>query len=278
MRTLLAAVLLVVTALVCPTLWAGVGEGLAERIQDLNLTDAQEAKIGDIRKECQTKIREAGKELAALVKEEVEKIRDVLTPAQKQKILALKEEREERRLEGLAHGIAHLKDLDLTEDELAKIQDIRKEYRPRTVKAMEAFKGLLSGAQNKAREEGLTAGKTRREVLAALNLTNDQKEKVSAACKEVGTTVREELEKIRDVLTAEQQAKLGELKDERRERTRDQMARRIADFKDLNLTDEQKTKIAEIRKEFRPRIQEAGNRMRAAVRDQLEMIAAIIKG
>src|SRR5215471_19151168 len=64
MKTLLAAVLLVVTVLICPTLGAGGGEGLAERIQDLNLTDAQEAKIAEIRKECRTKIQQTDKELA----------------------------------------------------------------------------------------------------------------------------------------------------------------------------------------------------------------------
>ena len=104
MRILLVAVLLVVTALVCPTRGAGVGEGLAERIQDLNLTDAQEAKIADIRKECQVKIQQARTELSTLVKQEVEKVRDVLTAAQKQKLQDLKEEREERRAEGLTQG------------------------------------------------------------------------------------------------------------------------------------------------------------------------------
>src|SRR6516164_8122272 len=44
---------------------------LVERIQDLNLTDAQEAKIADIRKEYRPKIQEAAKEVAGVVKEEV---------------------------------------------------------------------------------------------------------------------------------------------------------------------------------------------------------------
>jgi Spy/CpxP family protein refolding chaperone len=278
MRTLLAAVLLVVTALICPTLWAGGGEGLAERIQDLNLTDAQETKIADIRKDCEPKIKQAAKELSTLVKEEVEKVRDILSVAQKQKLQDLKEEREERKAEGLAQKIAHLKELDLTEDEVAKINNIQKEYRPRIVKAMEAFNGLLSDAQKRAREQGISAGKTRKEVLTSLNLTPDQKQKVEVACKEVCTVVKEELAKIKDVLTAEQQAKLAELKNERKERVRDQMAHRIANFKDLNLTADQKSRIDEIRSEFRPRIHEAGNRMRAAVRDELEMILAVIKG
>jgi hypothetical protein len=48
--------------------------GLAERIQDLHLTDAQEAKIADLRKEYRPRIQQTGKELAGVVTEEVEKI------------------------------------------------------------------------------------------------------------------------------------------------------------------------------------------------------------
>jgi len=286
MRTLISAMVLVVAALVCPGLWAddeakdkGVREVLVvERIQDLNLTDEQEAKIADITKESQPKVQEAAKELVAVVKEEVEKVQNVLTAEQKEKLQAEKQERKEQRLEGLAARIARLKELDLTEDEVAKIHIIQKEYRPRIAKAMEGLKGTLSDAQRQAREQGISAGKTRKEVLSSLNLTPDQKQKVEAACKEVSTVVKEEVEKIKDVLTAEQKTKLAELKDERKERVRDQMAHRIANFKELNLTADQKTKIAEIRNEFRPRIHEAGNRLRADVREKLEMILAVIKG
>lgn len=283
MRSLFAVVLLALPALVCPALRGDdekgtpAGEGMVARIQDLNLTDQQEAKIADIRKECQPKIQEAAKDPAAVVKEEEDKIRDVLTPEQREKLQAMREEREEHRMEGLAAKMAHLKDLDLTEDERAKIQDIRREYRPRIEKAMEGFQGLLTDAQKQARQESLRAGKSHEEVLASLNLTDDQKEKAAAACKEVRSVVREELEKIKDVLTPEQQAKLPELKEERREHVRDRWAHRVANFQDLNLTDEQKTKIEEIRKEYRPRVHEAGNKLRAAVREEVEQIVAVIK-
>jgi Spy/CpxP family protein refolding chaperone len=284
MRTLIAAVMLLAAALVCPRLCAddekdkGAGERLGERIQDLNLTDEQEAKIAEIRKENQPKVQEAAKELAAAGKEEMEKVHEVLTPEQKQKLAGLKEERKEHRFEGLAARIAHLREVDLTEDEEAKIQDIQKECRPKIVKAMEGMRGLLTDEQKKAREEALKAGKKRKEVLAAVNLTGDQKAKVEAACKELGTPVREEIEKFKDVLSAEQQAKLVELKDERKEHVRDRMAHRIANLKDLNLTDEQKTKLADIRKEFRPKVHEAGNKLRAAVREEATAILAVIKG
>jgi Spy/CpxP family protein refolding chaperone len=283
MRTLTSVLALAVAMLLC----AGPGAApvgaqekvvvLVERIQDIHLTDDQEAKIAEIRKDSQPKVRDAAKELAAIVKEEVEKVRDVLTADQKAKLQELKEDRKEERMAGLAARIAHLKELDLTEDELTKIQEIRKDFRPKIIKGMQALAGMLTDEQKQAREQGLKAGKKRAEVLAALNLTADQKEKVAAVAKDVGIVVREELEKIKDLLTDEQQAKLVDLKEERQERARDRLASKIANLKDLNLTDEQKTRIEAIRKEFRPRVHEAGNRLRAAVRDEVAMIVAVIK-
>jgi Spy/CpxP family protein refolding chaperone len=284
MKTLSAAVALLVGALVCPSLWADepakagkVAEVIVERIQDLNLTDQQEAKIADIRKDCGPKVQDAAKDLAAVAKEEVEKIAAVLTPDQKEKVKALKEERADRREECLAHAFAQLKDLELTDTEMTKIGDIRKEYRPKIAKAMDGLSGLLTDAQKKAREEALSAGKKRKEVLEAIKLTDDQKEKVLTIAKDVSALVREEMEKIRDVLAAEQGEKLPDLKDEVKERVRDRQACAIANFKDLNLTDDQKTKIMDIRKEFRPKVHEAGNKLRAAVREEVEQIVAVIK-
>jgi Spy/CpxP family protein refolding chaperone len=207
----------------------------------------------------------------------MEKVNAVLTPEQRDKLATLKEERKEERHECLAHRIAHLKELDLTEDELNKIEDIRKEFRPKIVKAMKSLEGLLSDEQKKAREEGVKAGKKRKEILESYKLTDDQKEKVAAVAKELGTLVREEAEKVRDVLSASQKEQLQELKGERKEHVRDRMAHRVANLKDLNLTDEQKTKLADIRKEFRPKIQEAGNKLRAGVREDIEMIVAVLK-
>lgn len=256
----------------------GEGEGLAAGIRDLHLTDEQEAKIADIRKEYRPKVENAAKEMTDLVKEEVEKIRAVLTPEQKEKLQTLREERMERRAEGLAERIAHLQELDLTDGEMAKIAVIRKECRPKIVKTMEGLQGILTPEQRKAREEALKAGKKRREVLASLNLTDDQKQKVKAVGEEVCTIVREEMEKIRDVLTEEQKEKLQEFREERREHVRDRMAHRITNLRDLNLTGEQKSQIAEIRKDYRPKIHEAGNKLRATVREEMEKIVAVLKG
>jgi Spy/CpxP family protein refolding chaperone len=252
-------------------------EVVVETIQDLNLTDEQEAKIADIMKDFKSKNGEALKELTSAAKEEMEKVNAVLTPEQKDKLATLKEERKETRHECLAHRIANLKELDLTEDELNKIEDIRKEFRPKIVKAMKSLEGLLSDEQKKAREEGVKAGKKRKEILESFKLTDDQKEKVASVAKELGALVREEAEKVRDVLSASQKEELQEIKDERKEHVRDRMAHRVANLKDLNLTDEQKTKLADIRKEFRPKIQEAGNKLRSGVREEIEMIVAALK-
>jgi len=287
MRTLSAMASL--SAVMCVGLTLGItGEAKADRndandevivtVQDLNLTDDQEAKIADIRKQYGPQVEEAVKELSGLVKEEVEKARSVLTPEQREKLQAMKEARKEHRFEGLAAMCTHLKDLDLTDAELSQIQQIREEFRPKMAKAMEGFKGILNPDQQKSREESLRAGKKRREILESLNLTPAQKEKAAEVGKEVGAIAREEMEKIRDVLTAEQQAKLPELKDERRDRARDRLACAIANAKELNLTDEQKASIAKIRAECQPKIHEAGNKLRAAVRDEMGMILAAVRG
>jgi Spy/CpxP family protein refolding chaperone len=254
------------------------GGGVAARLQDLHLTNEQETKIADIRKEFRPKVQEAAKELGDVLKEEVEKVRAVLTSEQKAKLEAAKEEAQERRAHSLSERIAHLEGLDLTDGEMGKIGEIRKEYGPRTEKALKELQGLLTDEQKKAREEALKAGKKRREVLEAMKLTDEQKEKVQAVGKEVAAVVKDEMEKIRDVLSAEQKEKLQDLKEETRERARDRVAHRIANLKDLDLTEEQKTKIADIRKGYRPKVHEAGNKLRATIREEVEAIVAVIKG
>jgi Spy/CpxP family protein refolding chaperone len=251
---------------------------LAARMPDLHLTDEQHAKIAEIRKEFRPKVQEAGAELAAVVKEEVEKVRALLTSEQKEKLEVSKDERKAHRFEGLAERIAHLRDLDLTDAEITRIADIREEYRPRIEKVMNELSGLLSEDQRKAREEGLKAGKTRREVMESLSLTDEQKTKVEAIGKELATVLRDELDKMKSVLAAEQEEKLEALKEERKERVRDRFAHRIANLADLNLSDEQKTKLAEIREEYRPKVHEAGNKLRALARDEMTEILTAVKG
>lgn len=286
MRTLFAVATLAVGIAVYSALPAAAQDrgdqqangGLVAKIQDLNLTDEQEAKIADIRKEYKPKVQEAAKDVASIVKEEIEKVRSVLNDEQKTKLAAMKEERQERRVERLAELVAHLDELDLTDSEMAKIAELRKEYRPKIVAALESLKGALSDEQWKARKEAFDAGKTCRQVVASLNLTDEQKQKVEAVGKEVRGFIREEMEKIRDVLSEEQKEKLQEFKDEHKDLVRDRMAHRIANFRELNLTDDQKTQISDIRKEYRPKVQEAGNKLRSTIREEMEAILAVVKG
>jgi Spy/CpxP family protein refolding chaperone len=279
MRYLITGLALAVVMCAAHT-FAAEGETVVvvERIQDIQLTPDQETKMEEIRKECGPEVQKAAKDLASLRKEEMEKVRDVLTADQKTKLKELKEERRARRHACAAHVLAHLKELDLTGAEMAKFEEIRKEFRPKIAKALKGLKDTLTDEQKRARAEALKAGKKRKEVIAALKLTDEQKEKVEAVGKEVGTLVREELEKIRDVLTETQKEKLQQFKGERRERVRDRRAHRIAHLKDLDLTDEQKGKIAEIRKEYRPKVHEAGNKLRAAVREEVHKIIGVLKG
>jgi Spy/CpxP family protein refolding chaperone len=284
MRSLIAAMFLVVVALVCPRLWAvddakdrGVGAGFAERMQDLNLTDEQQAKIAETRKEYRPKVQEAAKDLATLIKGEVEKARAVLTDEQKTKLAALKDERQELREDRLAERIAHLRELNLTDAEVAKITAIREEYRPKVAKAMESLRGLLTKDQRMIRDEALKAGKKRSEIIAAFNLTAEQRERIDAVGKELRTLLREELEKIRNVLSEGQKEKLDEFKAERKEHVHDRMAHAIMNFKDMNLTAEQKTKLADIRKEYRAKVHEASNKLRAAAREEVQAILAVMK-
>jgi Spy/CpxP family protein refolding chaperone len=249
-----------------------------ERFQELDLTDAQEARIASIREEGRPKIEAAAKSLSAIAKEEADKVTALLTPAQKEKLAELKEERAEVRGEGLSEKLARLDELDLTDTEMAQIRAIRKEIRPNVAKAMEQLRGTLSEEQRTARDTALQASKSRAEVLAAMKLTDDQKEKIRAVGKEFRTSVRDELQKLGDLLDEQQKAKLVELKDERREDVRDRRAHRIANLKELNLTEDQRAKIAEIRKEYRPKVHEAGNKLRAAVRDEVQAIAEVVKG
>jgi Spy/CpxP family protein refolding chaperone len=266
MRKLLTVLTAVVVMWVPGKLAAREGaEGQEEGFLDLKLTDEQEAKITEIRKESKPRVQEAARELAGVVKEEMEKIGAVLTPEQKTLVAAMKDERKEHRAERLAERVAHMEEVDITDAELEKIAAIRKEFHPRITKALESLKGILTPEQRRAREEALKADKTRKEVFASLKLTDAQKEKVETVGKELAALVHEQMEKMRDVLSEGQKEKLQEFKDERREHVRDRKAHAVAHAKDLKLTDDQKEKISTIRKEFRPKVQEAGNKLRAAV-------------
>jgi Spy/CpxP family protein refolding chaperone len=241
-------------------------------VQDLPLSEQQEARINEIRKEYRPKVEQSAKELKTLVTDEVDQIRNALTPEQRAKIRTMLEQREQFKVESLAQTIANLKELDLSEDELAKIQKIHSEFRPKMATPIKQLKGLLTDEQKEARKEAIEAGKSRREILASLNLTSDQKEQLESVGKQLKDLVTEEAAKIRDVLTAEQRQKLQDFREEREEMVRDRLAHQIANLQDLNLSDQQKTTLMNIRQEFRPKIQEAGDKLRATIGDEVQKI------
>jgi Spy/CpxP family protein refolding chaperone len=189
-----------------------------------------------------------------------------------------KAERRESRQEGLAERIAHIKDLDLTEAELAQISEIREEYRPQRESLLKELAGVLTDEQKESRLEALQSGETRREIRESLNLTDEQKQKVESIGKELAKVCRQKLQKMKAVLTPEQQKKVAEDRAERREHARDRRAAAIENAKELNLTSEQKTQIADIRKEYRPKVKEAGETLRTAVREELTQILAAFEG
>jgi Spy/CpxP family protein refolding chaperone len=285
MRTLSGCFAVLVMLSVCPCLCADdktSGDSkddvaTTEKIQDLNLTDEQEAKIAEIRKEYRSKIAEATKDLATRVNEEVAKLRDVLTPEQKDNLKEQKDDRHEWKEHGLAEQLAHLTELDLTGAEIAKIEEIRKEYRPKIEMSTKKMAGILTDEQMKTRVQAVLADKSRREIRQGLNLTEEQKSKIDEASKDLTKEVREMMEKIREVLHEEEQAKPSDPKEEREERVRDRMARKIANLAALSLTDEQKTKMSDIRQEYRPKVQDAGNRLRALLTAELEAIIGVLK-
>ena len=250
---------------------------LVVEIQDIGLTDEQEARIAAIRKEYRPKIEENAKELKTLATEEVDRIRNTFTPEQRSKIPEILAERKEFKEESLAQAIAGLKELDLTEAELAKIAEIRKEFRPRMEEAEKQLDGVLTDAQKQARKEAIKAGKTRREVLQAINLTSEQRAELENNATELKDLVGNELAKIQGVLSTEQKETLQDLRAERKETVRDRLAHAIANRRDLNLTEQQKDSLMNIRQEFRPKIQEVGDRLRTSIGEEVGKIVAVLK-
>jgi Spy/CpxP family protein refolding chaperone len=255
----------------------GREELLVVTIQDIELTAEQETQIAAIRKEYGTKIKDQAEQLKTLATTQLDRIRNVFTPEQRTKIQDIIAQRKEFKEESLAHTIANLKALDLTEAELNKIAQIRKEYRPKMDEALKQLDGLLTEAQKEARLQALKTGKSRREVLQSLNLTSEQKTELDNIAKELKDLVGNEAAKIRGFLTTGQKETLQDLRAERREMVRDRLAHQIANLRDLNLTDQQKETLMNIRQEYRPKIQELGNQLRTSIGEEVGKIVAVLK-
>ena len=77
------------------------------------------------------------------MQDELAKMRDVLTPEQREKIESTKEDRREHVRDRLASTIANLKELDLTDQQVSQIKAIRAEYRPKVQEAGNDLRAIV---------------------------------------------------------------------------------------------------------------------------------------
>ena len=106
--------------------------------------------------------------------------------------------------------------LDLTADQKAKIEEIRKECGPKVAEAQKKLDEILTAEQRRARaeaaKEAKAAGKKGKEaqqaVDEAMKLTDEQKDKMAEARKAMAALQKEIRGKVMDLLTAEQKENL----------------------------------------------------------------------
>jgi Spy/CpxP family protein refolding chaperone len=109
-----------------------------------------------------------------------------------------------------------LKGLNLTDDQKAKVDDLKKEYGPKLKEAWEKTDAILTADQKKAREEAVEAarasGKRGPEVMKAaqeaMKLSDEQKTKLDAARKDTQALRKAAYEKLMSLLTPEQKETL----------------------------------------------------------------------
>ena len=147
-----------------------------------------------------------------------------------------------------------LKGLNLTDDQKAKVKDLRKEYGPKFKAAADS---ILTADQKKAREDAVKAAKAEgkkgpevgKAAMQAVKLTEDQKAKMKEVMKPLHKEVHE---KLMAILTSEQKE---QLKQKCATATPGHHAMGHWHFlKGLNLTDDQKAKVKALHKEFHEKL------------------------
>jgi Spy/CpxP family protein refolding chaperone len=179
-----------------------------------------------------------------------------------------------------------LKSLDLTADQKAKLEELKKEYGPKFKEVWQKMDSILTEDQKKARAEARktaeAAGKKGPEVWkaaqAAVNPTDEQKAKLAEARKAMAALGKEVHEKVMAVLTTEQKEQLKKSRQAMRGRgpQRGQMAWGGEMLKGLNLTDEQKAKVKEVMKEYGPKLKEAREKAQALRKEAHEKVLALL--
>ncbi|MBE9100107.1 Spy/CpxP family protein refolding chaperone [Vacuolonema iberomarrocanum] len=211
------------------------GEGRGRVIEQLDLTEQQQAELQQIRAAHQAEVSailtdaqqdaiqtgiEAGEPMPALLRsidlsqEQRDNLqalrethrqqgREVLTPEQQAQIDELQANRGDRG-DRSGRGWEILEELDLTNEQRAELNQIREASR-------EEMATVLNDEQQAAFRSGLAAGEPIPELLRSLDLSDDQRATLR-------TIVEDGLAEARDVLTPEQQAQIDELRESRRGR------------------------------------------------------------
>ncbi|MEO1209092.1 MAG: Spy/CpxP family protein refolding chaperone [Cyanobacteria bacterium J06638_20] len=208
------------------------GEGRGRMIEQLNMTEEQQAELQQIRAAHQEDMLtiltdaqqdavragiEAGEpmplilrsldlsqeqrdSLQALRETHRQQGREVLTPEQQAQIDELRANRGDRH----ARGWGFLEELDLTEGQQAELNQIREASR-------EEMAAVLTDAQREEFRSGLAAGEPIPAVLRSLDLSDDQRTTLR-------TIVEDGFAEAHEVLTPEQQAQIEELRESQRGR------------------------------------------------------------
>jgi Spy/CpxP family protein refolding chaperone len=109
--------------------------------------------------------------------------------------------------------VERVKDLKLTDDQKAKLADLKKAYAPKLKELSGTLDKVLTADQKKARDEAIKAAReahkrgpeVRESIQAAMKLTDAQKAKLAEGRKAMGTLNKEIGAKVNKILTPEQQ-------------------------------------------------------------------------
>lgn len=138
---------------------------------------------------------------------------------------SLQAQEQQTRREGRGRGgqgvqtLALPPNLELTEDQTAKVEKIREKYQKEAQELQQKQNQVLTAEQRKARTEAMQAareaGKTQaeiREITRSLQdqLTDDQKQKMQSLREESQKVRQKFMAEVTEVLTDEQKAKLRE--------------------------------------------------------------------
>ena len=111
-----------------------------------------------------------------------------------------------------------LEQLGLTDEQKEKIKKIREENAPKLKEIHAKMRDVLTDEQKKTLDEQMKSAKESgkkgramiQSVEASLNLTDEQKEKLAKIAPEIRAVHEEAVQKVKEVLTPEQQTKLDE--------------------------------------------------------------------